>query len=81
MRIEMQQKVSHLIRESVEFAFSNYPKITDYTKQHAQAMEEHVMRQHIELYVNDYTVDLGDEGRKAIEKFGEVYQGLVVNGE
>jgi 1,4-dihydroxy-6-naphthoate synthase len=37
-----------------------------YAWKHSQEMEEHVMRQHIELYVNEYTTDLGTEGRQAI---------------
>ncbi|HET9433132.1 MAG TPA: MqnA/MqnD/SBP family protein, partial [Chitinophagaceae bacterium] len=49
------------------FAFINYPQITDYVKQHSQSMDEGVMRQHVELYVNDFSLDLGNEGKKAIE--------------
>jgi len=37
-------------------------------------MSEDVMRQHIHLYVNDFTIDMGDIGRKAIEKLVEVYK-------
>jgi 1,4-dihydroxy-6-naphthoate synthase len=36
---------------------------------HAQAMEEEVMRKHIELYVNNYSISLGKEGKAAIAKF------------
>jgi 1,4-dihydroxy-6-naphthoate synthase len=36
-------------------------------------MEEDVMRKHIQLYVNDYSINLGEEGKAAIEKFYEVY--------
>ncbi|MBY0480207.1 MAG: 1,4-dihydroxy-6-naphthoate synthase [Chitinophagaceae bacterium] len=71
-----QLKVESLIRRSVEFAFRNYPLITDYTRLHAQEMSESVMRQHIDLYVNDYSIDLGVEGRKAVEKLLEVYQSI-----
>lgn len=60
-------QVEKLIRKSIEFAFSHYPLITDYVKQHSQEMEETVMRQHIELYVNHYSLDVGEEGKKAIE--------------
>ena len=60
-------QVEKLIRKSIEFAFSNYPLITDYVKQHSQQMSEEVMRQHIGLYVNDFSIDLGSEGKKAIE--------------
>lgn len=70
---DVQQKIGSLIKQSVEYAFSNYPAITDYTKQHAQAMDENVMRQHIELYVNNYSVDLGDDGRQAIGELHRIY--------
>lgn len=62
-----QMKVDELIRKSLVYAFHDYPQITDYVKKHAQAMDEAVMRQHIELYVNDFSVDLGEEGKGAIE--------------
>ena len=75
----IQEKVAGLIRRSVEYAFSNYPELTDYTREHAQAMDENVMRQHIELYVNNYSVDLGEEGRKAIRQLQKVYEQLQLN--
>lgn len=75
----LQKKISGLIRKSVDYAFSHYPEITSYTKQHAQAMDENVMKQHIELYVNNYSLDLGEDGRKAIEQLQEVYRELAVN--
>ena len=59
-------RVNDLIRKSLEYAFANYPTITDYVKQHSQAMSEDVMRQHINLYVNEYSLDLGEDGKKAI---------------
>jgi 1,4-dihydroxy-6-naphthoate synthase len=59
-------KIEKLIRKSLEYAFSNYPLITDYVKQHSQEMSEDVMRQHIDLYVNNFSLDLGYDGRKAI---------------
>ncbi|TWI79466.1 1,4-dihydroxy-6-naphthoate synthase [Lacibacter cauensis] len=63
------QKVDALIRKSVEYAFANYPLVTEYVKQHSQEMSEEVMRQHIDLYVNNYSVDLGADGLKAVEQF------------
>ena len=60
-------KIDRLIKKSIEFAFSNYPFITDYVKEHSQEMSEDVMRQHIELYVNNFSIDLGNEGKQAIE--------------
>ena len=68
-----QQKTNALIKKSVEFAFSNYPKLPDYVKQHSQEMEEHVMRQHIDLYVNNYSITLGEDGKNAVETLLKVY--------
>jgi 1,4-dihydroxy-6-naphthoate synthase len=64
---ETSLKIDKLIRKSIEFAFSNYPLITEYVKQHSQEMSEDVMRQHIELYVNNFSIDLGIDGKQAIE--------------
>ncbi len=66
-------KINDLIRKSLEYAFKNYPLITDYVRQHSQEMSEEVMRQHIDLYVNNYSLDLGDEGKRAIECLHEVF--------
>ena len=66
-------KVNQLIRTSLDFAFKNYPVISAYVKQHSQEMNEDVMRQHIDLYVNNYSLDLGDEGKLAIESLYEVF--------
>jgi len=67
-------KVDALIKESMEYAFENYPLITDYVKQHSQVMEPDVMKKHIDLYVNQYSINLGKDGRNAIEKFINIYR-------
>lgn len=66
-------QVDALIKESMEYAFEHYPLITDYVKQHSQEMEVEVMKKHIDLYVNNYSINLGDEGRIAVQKFMEIY--------
>jgi len=70
----LQKKADALIRKSVEYAFTNYPILAGYVKQHSQEMEEKVMRQHIDLYVNDYSIDLAEEGKEAVRKLLTVYQ-------
>lgn len=70
----IQKKVDQLIRKSLDYAFANYPLITDYVRQHSQEMDESVMRQHIDLYVNNYSLALGQDGKKAIQKLLSVYQ-------
>jgi len=64
---EVQLKVNRLIRQSVEFAFAHPKSGIDFIREHAQAMDEAVMYKHIELYVNKYSINLGEEGRKAID--------------
>jgi 1,4-dihydroxy-6-naphthoate synthase len=65
-------QVDQLIRKSVEYAFEKYPLISDYVQLHAQEMEKEVMKQHIDLYVNNFSINLGTEGRAAIAKLLEI---------
>ena len=65
--------INRLIRQSIEYAFNNYPVIPEYVRQHSQEMDEMVMRQHIDLYVNDYSLDLGKDGKKAVTEFLKIY--------
>lgn len=67
------KQVDSLIRKSIQYSFSNYPFISDYIKKHSQEMEEEVMKKHIDLYVNNYSINLGSDGKNAIEKFMDVY--------
>jgi len=64
---DIQVKLNRVLRKSVEFAFANPKSGLDFIREHAQEMEEAVMYKHIELYVNQYSLDLGVEGRKAID--------------
>jgi len=68
-------QVDRLIRSSLQYAFTHYPEIPDYVKDHAQEMNEAVMRQHIELYVNEFSMDLGEFGKTAIDAFYKAYKG------
>lgn len=67
------KKVSQLIQESLAYAFAHYPEVTGYVKSHSQTMSELVMRQHIDLYVNNYSLQLGEDGKKAIVELFNVY--------
>ena len=66
--------VDKLIRKSIEFAFGNYPLVGEYVKKYSQTMSEEVMRHHIDLYVNDFSLHPGKEGKLAIETLYKVYQ-------
>lgn len=63
---ETQKLIQQLIRESVEYAFKHPESSMDFVKQHAQEMSYDVMKKHIALYVNNFSIDLGEIGRKAI---------------
>jgi 1,4-dihydroxy-6-naphthoate synthase len=64
---EVTQRVNRVLRRSVEYAFAHRTASLDYVRAHAQEMSEDVMYRHIDLYVNEYSVDLGTEGRRAVE--------------
>jgi 1,4-dihydroxy-6-naphthoate synthase len=63
---EIIQNIDRSLRASVEFAHNNPNAVKDYIRQHAQEMDEQVMQQHIDLYVNDYTLDYMTDGEAAI---------------
>lgn len=68
-----------LIRKSLEYAFANYPEIAGYVKAHSQTMSENVMRQHIDLYVNNFSLSLGEEGCGAVRTLYAVYRQMQGN--
>lgn len=72
--LEIILKVNRLIRKSIEFAFENPNEPLSYMRQHSQEMDDNVMRQHVELYVNNYSIDLGLTGRDAITQMFNLAQ-------
>ena len=57
----------HVVRRSVEYAFRHRTASLPFVREHAQEMSDDVMYQHIDLYVNEFSIDLGAEGRRAVE--------------
>jgi len=72
--IEIQQKINRLIKKSIEYAFANPASPLSYMQQNAQEMDKEVMMQHVGLYVNEYSLDLGKEGRAAVTKMFNLAQ-------
>ncbi|NPA68096.1 MAG: hypothetical protein GXO50_05750 [Chlorobi bacterium] len=60
-------KISNIIKRSIEYAYENPQSSLDYIRQYAQEMDAEVMKKHIDLYVNKFSLDLGQEGRDAIK--------------
>lgn len=69
---EVIQKVNRIIRRSVEYAWANPAASENYIAEHAQEMDPAVRRQHIELYVNHFSADLGLQGRAAVQHLFKV---------
>ncbi len=74
--ISIQKKIDILLRKSIQYAFENRNEAMTYIKAHSQEMEESVINQHINLYVNNFTLDLGNEGINAIKKLFSVSKEL-----
>jgi 1,4-dihydroxy-6-naphthoate synthase len=56
------------IRESLRYARTHGDEVMDYCRRHSQEMVEQVMKNHIDLYVNDFSIDLGEEGITAVRQ-------------
>ena len=73
LSFEVQKKFERVLRKSVKYAFENRGSSSEFVKCHAQEMETEVIDAHINLYVNEFSVSLGEEGRMSVEK---VFEGI-----
>ena len=64
---EVRHEAERLLRTSIEYAFTHPEASRTYIKQHAQELDDKVIDAHIALFVNGYSLSLGDEGRRAVE--------------
>jgi len=62
------EEIERAVRASVGYAFAHPEASREYVRAHSQELSEEVCRAHIELYVNEFSLDLGDEGLAAIER-------------
>ena len=65
---ETKRRFERLLAESVRYAMRNPSVSREFVRSHAQELDDEVIDKHIGLFVNDYTVSLGDEGRLAVER-------------
>jgi len=63
----LQKKIDALIHKSIQYAFDKPENVMDYVRAHSQEMDDKVLQQHIDLYVNDFSLTLGAKGKKAIK--------------
>ncbi|MDR1983848.1 MAG: 1,4-dihydroxy-6-naphthoate synthase [Prevotellaceae bacterium] len=66
---QIKQKFDGILRKSVEFAMKYPNESLDFVRKHAKEMDEDTIQKHINLFVNDFTVNLGMKGKDAIEFF------------
>lgn len=62
------REVDDAIRRSLRFARDNETQVMRYVREHATEMSDTVMRKHIDLYVNGFSEDIGDEGAAAVRE-------------
>lgn len=67
--LELQRTVDRVLRKSVEYAVANPRASANFVKQYAQELDDEVISKHINLFVNQYTINLGDEGKAAVTTF------------
>lgn len=70
-RLAHQSALEDLIRESIEYARANPSASRDFIKLHAQELDDDVIRQHIALYVNEFSFSLGETGRQTVTTLEE----------
>jgi 1,4-dihydroxy-6-naphthoate synthase len=64
---ELRSAVEDALRRSVEHAFAHPLDSLEYVRAHSQEMSDEVCRRHIDLYVNEFSIDLGDDGMAAVD--------------
>jgi 1,4-dihydroxy-6-naphthoate synthase len=74
--LAVRRELDRLVRASVEHALARRPAVSAWVRAHAQELDEAVMRQHVDLYVNDFSLGLGDAGRRAVETLLAVWRRL-----
>jgi 1,4-dihydroxy-6-naphthoate synthase len=80
--IETLRKIDRVLRRSVEYAFANPDSSREFVRINAQEMDEVVMKKHIDLYVNNYSIQLGSDGRRAVELlFSEALNAGLISSE
>ena len=67
LKDEIHQKINRILRKSIEFARANSSEKSPFVQNQAQEMDQEVLKKHINLYVNEYSLDLGQEGINAIQ--------------
>jgi len=74
----LQQSLDKAVRSSLEYAYAHREEPKSYIRQHALEMEDSVMQAHIDLYVNEFSLEVGELGERAVQTLFERARGLGV---
>lgn len=74
--LDIQRQVDQLIQSSLRQAEEALPELSSYVQLHAQEMDPSVQRMHIDLYVNEFSRNAGEEGKHAVSILMDAYQRL-----
>lgn len=74
--LAVRKQLETLLRESIEYSFKHYPLISEFVSKNSQEMDEDVMKKHIDLYVNDFSLNLGQKGHEAVFKLLDIYSSI-----
>lgn len=66
--VQICRELSNLIRDSITYAYAHPDLVMPWVRQYAQELSEDVIRQHIGLYVNEFSLSLGEKGHEAIRQ-------------
>lgn len=79
---EVIARIQALIRQSIQYGLSNREETIATMRQHAQELADEVLWQHVDLYVNPWTVEMGETGRQALSQLAKSAQaaGLIREG-
>ncbi|NQU86399.1 MAG: 1,4-dihydroxy-6-naphthoate synthase, partial [Mariniphaga sp.] len=76
---KIKNKINRVLKRSIEFAFENPKESCQFVKKHAQKLDDEVINKHISLYVNQFSVSLGEKGRMAINMlFGKAFESGII---
>ncbi|KAA1262334.1 1,4-dihydroxy-6-naphtoate synthase [Rubripirellula obstinata] len=70
------QTVNEIIRDSLKFAHNNHDQVLPTMRRYAQEFDDAVLMQHVELYVNEWTLDLGEVGAKALNTLSKMAKSI-----
>ncbi len=73
---ELEEKINRVLKKSIKYAFENPQASKDYITENAQEITQEVQKKHIDLFVNEYTIDIGEKGEEAINFMHKIYKGI-----